>query len=337
VLHFTLGTAGECRNPLVEILFAQKSPPNTKREKKKRKMNIFNVLSQGKSRLHEPSISAMLGYLLDTQHDHGLRDSFFRGFLNLINEKIQNAELNEILNSGFIKTSVTLEEAYNFENSRKDIDIEISILDKENNEIFRIIIENKIKASSGNKYQLSDYYLAITEDEETLNNLILVFLTPDSLNTTLNKEFENLVVKNGHEKVWIKWNGSDNNILELVREIIDKESKGMINPINEYMRHTLKAFIVHLNNTLESKTRERIEFGEDIGEIVDDVSIKMKNGEEYRIIRRNSTQIQIFFNDEKIVAKPILRKIIQENNFDIPLNGINTRTMGKKVIDALRV
>ena len=49
-------------------------------------MNIFQVLSKGKGRLHEPSMSAMLGYLLDSQGDHGLGDSVVREFLKNIND-----------------------------------------------------------------------------------------------------------------------------------------------------------------------------------------------------------------------------------------------------------
>ena len=44
-------------------------------------MNIFQVLSQGKSRLNEPSMSAMLAYLLDSNKDHGLGEAFIRAFL----------------------------------------------------------------------------------------------------------------------------------------------------------------------------------------------------------------------------------------------------------------
>ncbi len=47
-------------------------------------MNIFQVLSQGKSRLHEPSMSAMLGYLLDSNKDHGLGDIVVRKLLESI-------------------------------------------------------------------------------------------------------------------------------------------------------------------------------------------------------------------------------------------------------------
>lgn len=50
-------------------------------------MNIFNVLSMGKSRLHETSMSAMLAYLLSPNQDHGLGRKFIDSFLLLANEK----------------------------------------------------------------------------------------------------------------------------------------------------------------------------------------------------------------------------------------------------------
>ena len=44
-------------------------------------MNIFTVLSQGKGRLDEENVSAMLGYLLTPTQTHGLGDTFLRPFL----------------------------------------------------------------------------------------------------------------------------------------------------------------------------------------------------------------------------------------------------------------
>ncbi len=55
-------------------------------------MNIFNVLSQGKSSLHEPSVSAMLSYLLSPNGDHGIGDTFLRSFIQLIEEKSEHSE-----------------------------------------------------------------------------------------------------------------------------------------------------------------------------------------------------------------------------------------------------
>lgn len=112
-------------------------------------MNIFEVLNQGNSRLHEPSISAMLGYLLDTRRDHGLGDTFFREFLSLLNKENDDERFSKYLDWSFIDTDILLEEPYELHDSSKYIDIQASILkrDEQGNsqEDFRIIIENKIK------------------------------------------------------------------------------------------------------------------------------------------------------------------------------------------------
>ena len=50
-------------------------------------MNIFSVLSMGKSRLHETSMSAMLAYLLNPNQDHGLGHKFLSSFFELVNKK----------------------------------------------------------------------------------------------------------------------------------------------------------------------------------------------------------------------------------------------------------
>ena len=156
-------------------------------------MNIFNVLSQGKSRLHEPSISAMLGYLLSPHEDHGLGDTFLRGFLtiaqNLMND---GATLGEILKRDFINANVELEVQYSHQEKRKDIDIQLSIFDTTNtNEVSRVIIENKIKVGAANPKQLSEYYDAVRNDEDfklEKPNLTIIFLTPKSSNTALQAE-----------------------------------------------------------------------------------------------------------------------------------------------------
>jgi hypothetical protein len=124
-------------------------------------MNVFNVLSQGKSRLHEPSMSAMLGYLLDSNKDHGLGDAFIRTFL----EHVDSNLYANILSTEKIHSYVSLEEPYNFLNgAKKDIDIQILLFDKNRKEVLcKIIIENKIRIGSANTQQLRDYYEAIKE------------------------------------------------------------------------------------------------------------------------------------------------------------------------------
>lgn len=305
-------------------------------------MNIFEVLNQGNSRLREPSMSAMLGYLLDTRRDHGLGDAFFREFLSLLNGGVDDDRFEEYLKSPFIDTEIFLEEPYELNDSTKYIDIQLSILkkDKQGNvqEDFRIIIENKVRDNSVTEGQLENYYQAIIEDESTIDNLAIVYLTPVSNKLSLINEFKNLQLKDSkHIKKWMQWNDEEYGIITILKGILKKESEGEINPINEYTRHTIKAFILFLNATVGSSKDKPYRLGEDIGEIVDSLTLTI-DGDicNYRIVRRDSQQIQVFKEGEKITAKPILRKIIKTKNLDIPLSGINTRTMGRKVIEQIK-
>ncbi|SHG71000.1 PD-(D/E)XK nuclease superfamily protein [Fodinibius roseus] len=305
-------------------------------------MNIFEVLNQGNSTLHEPSISAMLGYLLDTRRDHGLGDTFFREFLSLLNRELNDDRFEKYLERSFIDTDIFLEEPYELNGSTKYIDIQISILkkDKQGNiqEDFRIIIENKVHENSVTGGQLENYYQAIIEDENTIDNLAIVYLTPVSNKISLKTEFKNLQLKDSkHIKKWMQWNHKKHSIINILKRILKKESEGEINPINEYTRHTIKAFILFLDATVSTNKNKTYRFGEDIGEIVDSLTLAVDGDTyNYRIVRRDSQQIQVFREGEKVTAKPILRKIIKTRNLDIPLSGINTRTMGRKVIDQIK-
>lgn len=293
-------------------------------------MNIFHVLSQGKSRLHEPSMSAMLGYLLDSSKDHGLGDAFIRIFLNKLNASL----FKDHLSHSFINSQVSLEEPYQLNGIRKDIDIQISLLNSKHNETHRIIIENKIKVGAANPKQLFEYYQAIIQDDPNIKNLMVVFLTPQSLNLQLRAEFDNLgVLPESHYKKWIFWDSdSDNGVVPILKEILDMESKGTINPINEYMRHTIKAFIRHASTVMQPLNNRVSRVGEDIGEIIEEAFISLVNGTSYRVIRRDSTQIQVFNTDtgEKEVARYILAKFIDENKLSIPHATLNTRTIGRR-------
>lgn len=64
-------------------------------------------------------MSAMLGYLLDSNKDHGLGDVFVRKFL----EALDGQRFASILSLDFIDSQVSLEEPYLLGPSRKDIDI----------------------------------------------------------------------------------------------------------------------------------------------------------------------------------------------------------------------
>ncbi|MBU2916849.1 PD-(D/E)XK nuclease family protein [Psychrosphaera sp. F3M07] len=295
-------------------------------------MNIFQVLSQGKSRLHEPSMSAMLGYLLDSNKDHGLGDAFVREFLKLLNEE----RFNDILKDEFIDAQVSLEEPYQLNGNRKDIDIQLLLLDIKKNEQHRIIIENKIKVGAANPKQLNDYYSAVLAEEPEMKGLTFVFLTPKVENRQLVSEFYNLLIKNEyHSKEWIYWSSGDRCISSILKSILLKEGSGEINPINEYMRHTIKAFIRHNAMTTEASAKKTMRTGEDIGVIIEEVIITTQDGISYRVIRRDSTQIQVFNEDtgDKEIARRVLSTFIDEQNMPIDHSKLNTRSIGKQFFE----
>lgn len=302
-------------------------------------MNIFEVLNRGKSRLYEPSMSSMIGYLLDSSENHGLGDIFLRYFLENINKSLNSKIFSDEFLSKNLKTEVSLEEPYKFNDKRFDIDIEVLLIDSSNKELFRIIIENKIKPTSASPEQLVNYYKAITADETNLENLLIIFLTPESSNILLKSEFENLILDKdkNHKKCWLYWSSNYYSITSLLKNILSKETIGEINPLNDYLKHTIKAFINFIEFLTVKTNSKTFKFGEDIGDIIEEKEIKLSDGT-YNLIRRDSQQIQIFKNDEKVVAKEIMRKIIYEKKLNIKEEEtyiLTTRQLGKKILELL--
>lgn len=296
-------------------------------------MNIFQVLSQGKSRLHEPSMSAMLGYLLDSTRDHGLGDAFVRQFLT----ELDSERFGSILGMGFIKSQTYLEEPYEFQDTRRDVDIELLILDRNGDELHCIIIENKIKPGAANAAQLAEYYAAVTSSQPKLDALTFVFVTPASNNALLQAEFDGLKISNKrHAKYRLYWHSNGGGVVSMIREVLSQEASVKINPINDYIRHTLKAFVMHCVSAADAMQKKAMRVGEDIGEITDEVEIKTRSGR-FRVVRRDSTQIQAFNLDEgeKAVARHVIAQYIDENKMGIAHGKYNTRMLGKKFFEQL--
>lgn len=297
-------------------------------------MNIFHVLSQGKSRLNEPSMSAMLGYLLDSGKDHGLGDSFIRTFLTGIDK---NA-FEKFLAFNFIRSESELEVQYDLNGTRKDIDIEILLSDNHDDDHkYKIIIENKIKVGSANPKQLQDYYAAILQDDKSITDLYIIFITPENTARALNDEYESLnLSNNSHHKKWLYWSSSSQtSIVSMLRNVLNMEADGTINPINEYMRHTLKAFIKHASVVTKASTAKSIRIGENIGEVIEEQEITLQSGDKYLVVKRDSTQIQVFnlLTGEKQVARHILSQYIDEHDMQIPYASLNTRGIGKQFFE----
>jgi len=274
-------------------------------------MNIFSVLSMGKSRLHETSMSAMLGYLLNPYQDHGLGNKFLIEFLKIVPSTEFIPYINKIQN-GEYRVEIGLEVGYKYEvTKRYDIDIQIKILNSDNDELHRILIENKIKVMAAQEKQLKKYYDVVKSEilkEELTTKLSVIFLTPKTENQAITNEYSSLDIQ---DKSWLYWysqNPENLTIVKLIQEMLISEQKAEISPINEYIRHTLKAFAHFISYHVgENKTR----IYEDLGEINNKIQINL-DSEEYTVIKRESGQIQIFDTEEKqLEARPILRQYIE--------------------------
>ena len=297
-------------------------------------MNIFSVLSEGNSRLHEVSMSAILAYFLDPRKDHGLHTTFLDAFLRL-------TQTPEISQCDFSDVTVELEKPLS---NKHYIDIDVVIPMGENKER-RLIIENKIRPEAADKKQLKEYYKAYCDEISSRNTqgknvkTTVVFITPAGESKKLQDEFDNLAPESGDMKIRLRWQGKgdEGSIQEIIRnKILRKESAGKISPINEYVKHTLKAFTMHL---------ERMPVASDGNSTRSSTKVVSGDGESrtvsgYDIIRQDKQGYHVRENGEKVVAIRAFQDIINKERLDVSLKDekgtdYTTYQLGKRVWEAL--
>ncbi len=318
-------------------------------------MNIFRALSQGYGRLNEENLSAMLGFLLAPYEPHGMSDVFLRRFLEAISRKSGNPSYFDklIYSPSTINAQVVFESAYlvGINNDTRRVDIEIRIYEQDTEalprEIHRIAIENKIQPAAAQANQLNDEYWGIQKkirDDDEESQITMVFLTPYSKQSKLVSEFDALEILDGSsdQKVWLYWHTEqdEDTICGLIRNILRQETEAHIDPISDYMLHTLKAFVRHIVETVEAPV-QKTEFN--IGGLIDQVVVQLSIGQ-YRLERYQSSSIRIFNLDKQEYQEPVtplLRKIIQEKKLGISQQfdsgkDKNTRTLGKEIMTKLQ-
>lgn len=307
-------------------------------------MNIFSALSQGNGRLNEENLTAMLGYILNPHSDHGLSDLFLRRFLKEVG-KNSGRDYSEFL-KGDYSTDITYESPYEYKGKTRRVDIDLKVFNNDN-ECLRVLIENKIRATSSDKDQFLEEYLGVCEnlDDEGIDNIdvVMVFVTPSEIDSGLSGEYKSLdesLIRQNHIKKWIFWDGFDieNSIVYILKQLLVDEHIMLINPIPEYVRHTIKAFVSYVQGSLtKSNTNLRHKPLKD-----DSITSSFElwiDDKEYRIEEYSSSAIKVLdLKDDKYVsAKPILRKTIQTLRMPISLennngNLKNTRQLGKDVL-----
>ena len=228
-------------------------------------MNIFKILANGDGTINEANVSAFLGYLLDPYADHGLGFEFLERVV---------AKLDiEDFNTRKYEYEVLFEQAFKEENKSKQI-VDIVILCYEDNKgnykesrakykylndrklkkIF--LLENKVNNGSKKKEQIKNQFSStVASLELDPNQVYFIYLTPD--NDNFLKEYDTFIeTENKTHLVWKHKTSDNHTIYNILKELIEDENIGVIEAINEYTKHTIKSFIMFIENDFKSGIKE---------------------------------------------------------------------------------
>jgi hypothetical protein len=223
-------------------------------------LNLFKVMASGKKSFLEEQASAIISWFMNPRMEHGLGFLFLSRFVNELQtcepglSDIAGKLINQLRSDSDkeLKWSCKLE--YNVLDAFVDI---VFYLDE-----WIIAIENKIYANSASdERQLVKEY----EGLQKLNpgkNIGIIFLVPytaqdgDLINPKIQTKYaalpDSLDGQNFKQLVtWQKNILGFPSISKIIESILMDEAKGLIEPIPEYTRHTLKALNVFINSEFE--------------------------------------------------------------------------------------
>ena len=226
-------------------------------------MNIFKILSSGDGSIKEPNVSAFLGYLLDPNKEHGLKDYLLKIVLEKLNENniitslMVNEDIVNLTNDSDFKVEVELEKKVTINSgSKNDIDIVVKI-SKDNKLVFILCIENKIRVQSVTENQLNKQLEGISNEKMygiATNNIGFVYLTPAPC-PKCEEEYKNFKDSNRDTpSVHLSWN---QDIYKSLVGVLEEEAKGKIEPIFEYSKYTIKAFMNFIKTDFQSYKEEK--------------------------------------------------------------------------------
>ena len=218
-------------------------------------MNIFKVIASSGTTFREKFTSSILAWLLNPTMEHGLGFSFMKSFVESINKE------------KFLKLTSQLHPSLEHNDSIENIDwmcsLELNVEKAFIDVVFTIdkwlfAIENKIYSSSSTENQLKREYQGLKQDLRFKDyNICMIYLVPisgDFLDKKLLSEIETLNVDKNDYKTIMTWQPNVLNypsFSKVLSGIIKKEQFCEIEPVHEYTRHTLKAFIQFINNDFQ--------------------------------------------------------------------------------------
>ncbi|KDR28536.1 MULTISPECIES: hypothetical protein [Caballeronia] len=134
--------------------------------------------------------------------------------------------------------------------------------------------------------------------------------------------------------------------MELIRDLLRREALAEIEPISDYTRHTLKAFVQFLQREIVAESVAKRRFAsQDSMDVIEQRLVEL-NGKEYLIARYRgagtSGPVKVFDAeaDQEVDAHPMLRLANDRYDLGIQLLGsggrmINTQLLGKYVLAEL--
>ncbi|WP_321917434.1 MULTISPECIES: hypothetical protein [Paraburkholderia] len=232
-----------------------------------------------------------------------------------------------------------------------DIDVQIMTGEGEGQrKAHHLIVENKVKASSAQRTQLADEFACVSAAirEADPAPITVVFLTPPGESGALRDEFGTLELdgQDAHRKAWMRWRAPaaehQQTIVDLIRELLRREAIAEIEPITDYIRHTLKAFVLFLQREIVSESAEKRRLPSLDATDATDQRIVELDSERYLIVRYGDETVKVFDveEDQEVDAHPKLRRTNEAYGLDVPLTYAsqrikNTRVLGKQILKAL--
>jgi len=230
-------------------------------------MNIFKVLASGKKPMFEEQMSAMLAWLLHPQMEHGLGHEFLSRFIGSVSENsdkckelkgIADGLCNRLRGDAVSDFGMELEETVHAVIDGRSHTAAVDMVITIDNWI--IGIENKIDPqSASDTEQLNKEYAGLREKYND-KNICLIFLVPTDYEELPTKVLNmiNAFKQDGILRImtWQNNNREHPSVISLLEKILRDESDGIIEPISDYTRHTLKALIMFIRGNFSGYDRE---------------------------------------------------------------------------------
>jgi hypothetical protein len=218
-------------------------------------MNLIKAIFSGHRGFKEEFASALLGYLMSPNMDHGLGTVFLKRFLEslkvnedkipkVVGDAIEYLSSNTLMGKPGDESLHPIVEVF-LEYERCDIVIQLKKATSDGKDAW-LLIENKIGAGSvGNIVeQVNGYYLAISNKDKSGDCFVKIAILPLDQHVGHYKGIDSSIL-------WTSWrregtSKAKDTIVDILRKILRESAEGSISPLpsdTEYMLRSLINFV----------------------------------------------------------------------------------------------